>query len=144
MSNAILPKTSQDFIKAATCAPDNALAPRIPDGSGERTFTQKFARMSSITCPDGQTTLIVCPPCFPEAYYIVSYVASADGLPFSGAPPNLFSPQLESLGSEYVETKTEFPEWFDAASPTGTSNTSQVTAGRVTSLSAELECTTNS
>lgn len=138
-----LTKTSQDFLKAATCAPDNGLAPRIPDGSGERTFTQKFARFGSITCPAGKTTLIVCPPSFPQSYYTVSYTASAGGLPFTGTAPNLYAPQLESIGSEYVETKTEFPEWFDAISPSGVSNTSQVTSGRVVSLSAELECTTN-
>ena len=139
-----LTNDSKDFLKAATCAPDNGLAPRIPDGSGERTFTQKFSRMSTITCPAGQTTLIVCTPTIPASCYVVSYVPTNNQMPFTNPAPGVsVGPTLNSIGQEYVETKTEFPEWFDQATPNGINNTSSVAAGRIVSLSAELECTTN-
>jgi len=98
--------------------------------------------MTSIDCPAGQTTLIVCPPTIPQAFYKVSYVATDGGMPLGALAPD-FYPQLESVGSEYIETKTEFPQWFSAPGPTGINNTDQVVAGRVVALAAELQCTTN-
>lgn len=136
---------TKDFLKAATCAPDNGLAPRIPDGSGERTFTQKFSKMTPITCPAGMTTLVVCTPTIPAACYVASYVPVNSSMPFTPMPTagDTTGPVLDSSGQQYVETKTEFPEWFSSATPNGINNTRIVTAGRVVSLSAELECTTN-
>lgn len=136
---------TKDFLKAATCAPDNGLAPRIPDGSGERTFTQKFSRMTSFNCPAGMTTIIVCTPTVPASCYFASYVSVNGSMPFTAMPTpgDTTGPVLDSSGQQYLETKTEFPEWFSAATPNGINNTNSVTAGRVVSLSAELECTTN-
>lgn len=134
-----LSSTSQDFIKAATCAPDNDLAPRIPDGSGAKTFTQKFSRQTAISCPAGYTTLIVCTPTIPMACYSVSY-PSGSFVPTAG-----FYPALYSAGETYVETKTEFPEWYAVTPPGGfSSTTTSVDGGRFTSLSAELKSTNNS
>jgi len=133
-----LTNVSKDFIKAATCAPDNNLTPRIPDGSGSRTFTQKFSKQVAVECNPGDTLMIVCTPTLPIAAYSVSYNTAAGYLPAAGLYPTLLS-----SGSEYLETKTEFPEWESLIAPTGVSNTSSVDAGRIISLSAELECTTN-
>ena len=135
----VLTHESQQFIKAAACAPDNDLTPRVPDGSGARTFTQKFAKQQVITTKPGQTRIIVCTPTLPVSCYTTVYTTSAGYLPVGG-----FYPTLDSFGQEYLETKTEFPQWGTIVGPTGLSNTASVDAARVLSLSAELECTTNS
>jgi len=140
-----LTSTSQNFIKAATCAPDNDIVPRIPDGSGEHTFTQKFSRQISINCIAGKTTLIVCTPTLPMACYSLSYFPTAGGIPLTGSlyPTLGVEPSDMSGGGMYNETKTEFDDWFGSISQTGNDNTKNISAARLVSLSAELECTTN-
>lgn len=143
MSN--LTQTSQNFLKAATCAPDNDIVARIPDGSGEHTFTQKFSRQISVSCPVGQTTLIVCTPTLPMACYSASYVASAGGMPLTGSqyPVLTVTPTDQSGGGVYTETKTEFSDWFQTISQTGNDNSSNISSARLVSLSAEMQCVTN-
>jgi len=141
-----LPSHSQDFLKAATCAPDNGIVPRIPDGSGEHTFTQKFSRQVSIACAPKSTVIIVCTPTLPMACYSAEYIATGGGMPLGAG--NLYplmrtSPTTPTGGGVYNETKTEFPEWVQTASPFGINNTSNISAARLVSLSAELQCTTN-
>lgn len=133
-----LSTTTKDFIKAATCAPDNSLAPRIPDGSGAKSFTQKFSRLTSVSVPAGKTLMIVCTPTLPLACYTVEYDTATGFIPTAG-----YFPTLQSVGQTYNETKTEFPEWESTISPIGVSNTKNIDAGRLVSLSAELQCTTN-
>lgn len=139
-----LNSSSQQFLKAATCAPDNDMAPRIPDGSGEHTFTQKFARQLSITCPVGQTTMIVCTPTLPMACYSMSYTASGGGIPLTGSFYQTLLSNDPSGGGTYSEAKTEFSDWFQQITQTGNDNSSNISAGRIVSLSAELQCVTNS
>jgi len=73
------------------------------------------------------------------AAYTVTFNTSGGFTPVGG-----FYPTLDSFNMEYLETKTEFPQWSTVVSPSGLSNTQNVDAARVISLSAELECTTNS
>lgn len=122
------------------------MAPRIPDGSGEHTFTQKFARQTTITCAVGQTTMIVCTPTLPMACYSVAYTASNGGMPSSGSVYDTLqvAPVTPSGGGMYSETKTEFSDWFQAINQTGNDNSSNISAGRLVSLSAELQCVNNS
>jgi len=134
----VLNYQSQQFIKAASCAPDNDLTPRVPDGSGARTFTQKFSKQGSVTIKPGETRIIVCTPTLPVACYTVAFTTTTGFVPIGG-----FYPTLDSFNQEYLETKTEFPQWATIVG-TGLSNTQNVDAARVLSLSAELECTTNS
>lgn len=130
---------SQDFIKAATCAPDNNLNSRIPDGSSSHTFTQKFSRQTTVECKAGYTTLFVCTPTLPYPVYYTSYIASGGGNPVTAG----FYAGLNGFGSEYVETKTEFPQYFAGGGPAGVDNTTQIAAGRVSALSAEMACVNN-
>lgn len=130
---------SQQFIKAATAAPDNDLTPRVPDGAGARTFTQKFVRQATIDTQPGYTRIIVATPTLPMAFYTTTYNTSGGFTPVGG-----FYPSLSSSGSTYLETKTEFPQWATIVSPSGISNTQNVDAARCLAMSAELECTTNS
>jgi hypothetical protein len=140
-----LPTHSQDFLKAATCAPDNGIVPRIPDGSGEHTFTQKFSRQTAISCAANQVVCIVCTPTLPMACYSNSYPSTGVGMPLTTGfyPLMETSPSLPTGGGTYNETKTEFPEWVSVASPLGVNNTTNVSSARLVSLSAELQCTTN-
>lgn len=142
-----LPTHSQDFLKAATCAPDNGIVPRIPDGSGEHTFTQKFSRQLAISCAANQVVCIVCTPTLPMACYSNTYPSTGVGMPLNATtgfyPLMETFPTLPTGGGIYNETKTEFPDWQTVASPIGVDNTANISAARLVSLSAELQCTTN-
>lgn len=141
-----LPSHSQDFLKAATCAPDNGIVPRIPDGSGEHTFTQKFSRQLAISCEPNQVVCIVCTPTLPMACFSNTYPSTGTGMPLSGLgfyPGMETAPTLPTGGGVYNETKTEFPDWESVVSPSGINNTTNISAARLVSLSAELQCTTN-
>ncbi|APG76100.1 hypothetical protein 2 [Wenzhou bivalvia virus 3] len=130
---------SRRFLEAATCAPDNDLQPRVPDGSGTRSVVQKFVKQDNISVKPGYTTIVVCTPTLPMAYYTVTYSNTTGFVPTAGNYP-----PLSSIGAEYQEAHTEFPQYFNTVNnSSGVSNTASIDAARVISRSAELASTTN-
>lgn len=129
----MLKPTSKNFLKHATASPDFTGNAQIPDGSSDPTFTMRFTIQKVLTAPVNQTTIIVCMPTVPAAYYWASYIPDTDG----NMPVNTILTPVD-----YTQCETLFPEYYQP-NPTTSVNSREVTSGRVVSRAAELVCATN-
>jgi len=129
----MLKSTSKNFLKHATAAPDFTGNAQIPDGAGSPSFTIRFSIQKVVTCAPKQTTIIVCTPTVPAAYYTATYTPDPNG----NMPVNTILRPVD-----YPQCATLFPEYYQV-NPTTCVNTREVTSGRVVSRAAELVCATN-
>jgi hypothetical protein len=122
-----------DFLKAATAAPDfQSLENRgVPDSFSGKSITKREFSVTTVNAAPGSTWYIVTPSSG------VSYWTATNSVPGLGVG-SVLSPILHPTANQlysWIENATEedFP---------GT-NSSVVTDFRLTSMSAELACTTN-
>lgn len=129
----MLKSDSKNFLKHATASPDFTGNAQIPDGSSSSTFTVRFTLQKTIIAPINQTTIIVCLPTLPAAYYLASYTPDALG----EMPANTILAPVD-----YVQCESLFPEYYQP-NPTTSVNSREVVAGRVVSRASEMVCATN-
>ena len=128
----------QQFLKIATASPDfeNLAVEGIPDEHGGPTFVKKDFVYTTVNCPDGQSTFIIVTPSAGVSHYTTSY-------PLSGGSPTLPPGGAAATlnGHIYPDAPTLFPGCGESEAKV--SNSTQVSAGRLMSMSCELQCLNN-
>jgi len=120
------------FLKTATAAPDFQTTDLegIPDRYTGPTITKKDYILTPVECNAGATAYFVVTPTAGVSHYTSSVTS---GTLFQG---------VAFTGQEFPDAMQLFPSIHKSGNVYG-SNTSVVNRGRVVSMAAELQCTTN-